>query len=264
MKVVTLHTWHDSCKFTHMTWKLWLYTHDMIVVTLHTWHESCDFTHMTWKLWFYTHDMKVVTIHTWHDSCKFTHMTWELWLYTHDTKVVTLHTWDENWDFSHMTWKLWLYTHGMKVVTLHTWHESCDFSHMTSKWRRGFFHFRGGSLCFKELQMFLFVVVVVKPCERVRVAQRLLKSILLSVTMTCYRATLDQGCQIFLDTIYQISATLPNGHKIYQMAVKYTNIFHPFPSKMNQIWIFCLKIYHLATLPLTNTYSIWKRLHILY
>jgi hypothetical protein len=37
-----------------------------------------------------------------------------------------------------------------------------------------------------------------------------------------------QGCQIFLDTIYQtegkmyqITTTLPNGHKIYQMTVKY-------------------------------------------
>jgi hypothetical protein len=39
-----------------------------------------------------------------------------------------------------------------------------------------------------------------------------------------------QGCQIFLDTIcqkdgkytYQITTTLPDGHKIYQMTVKYS------------------------------------------
>jgi hypothetical protein len=37
------------------------------------------------------------------------------------------------------------------------------------------------------------------------------------------------GCQIFLDTIYQnegkytkLTTTLPNGHKIYQMTVKYS------------------------------------------
>jgi hypothetical protein len=70
--------------------------------------------------------------------------------------------------------------------------------------------------------MFLFVVVVVKPCERVRVAQRLLKSILLSVTMTCYRATLDQGCQIFLDTIYQNGEKYTKFPQHYQMAIKYT------------------------------------------
>jgi hypothetical protein len=50
---------------------------------------------------------------------------------------------------------------------------------------------------------------------------------------------LPQGCQIFLDTMYQsgekhqITTKLPNGHKIYQnglkifqLAIKYTNIFH--------------------------------------
>jgi hypothetical protein len=46
----------------------------------------------------------------------------------------------------------------------------------------------------------------------------------------------NHGGQIFLDTInqnegkiYQITTTLPNGHKIYQifqMNIKYTSIFH--------------------------------------
>jgi hypothetical protein len=36
----------------------------------------------------------------------------------------------------------------------------------------------------------------------------------------------EQGCQIFLDTIYQngeIYTRVPNGHKIYQKAVKFSN-----------------------------------------
>jgi hypothetical protein len=57
------------------------------------------------------------------------------------------------------------------------------------------------------------------------------------------------GCQIFLGTKYQTGKNIPNYHKMYQMAIK---IFQPFPiqgpPKFTQIWIFCLKIYHLATL----------------
>jgi hypothetical protein len=30
-----------------------------------------------------------------------------------------------------------------------------------------------------------------------------------------------QGCQIFLDTTYQSGKNIPNGHKVYQMAMKY-------------------------------------------
>jgi hypothetical protein len=45
---------------------------------------------------------------------------------------------------------------------------------------------------------------------------------------------LNQGCQIFLDTIYQnggkqhyqMAIKIPNDRKIFQMAIKYTNIFH--------------------------------------
>jgi hypothetical protein len=56
--------------------------------------------------------------------------------------------------------------------------------------------------------------------------------------------------------IYQITNTLPNGHKnvpnggiIFQMAKDYNQPF-PFqgPPKFTQIRIFGLKIYHLATL----------------
>jgi hypothetical protein len=42
---------------------------------------------------------------------------------------------------------------------------------------------------------------------------------------------------------------IPNGSKIHQMAITYTNIFHlQDPTKFSQIGIFGLKIYHLATL----------------
>jgi hypothetical protein len=44
---------------------------------------------------------------------------------------------------------------------------------------------------------------------------------------------------------------IPNGHKLYQTAVKYTNIFQG-PPKYTPIRIFGLKINHLATLPLTS------------
>jgi hypothetical protein len=33
---------------------------------------------------------------------------------------------------------------------------------------------------------------------------------------------LDQGCQIFLGTIYQHGENIPNCHKIYQIATEYT------------------------------------------
>jgi hypothetical protein len=55
--------------------------------------------------------------------------------------------------------------------------------------------------------------------------------------------------------IYQIATTLPNGHKIYQMAVVYSKWpqkYQPFPFQglpmFTQIGIFGLKTFHLATL----------------
>jgi hypothetical protein len=74
----------------------------------------------------------------------------------------------------------------------------------------------------------------------------------------------ENGCQIFLDTIYQnvgectkLQLNKQNGRNMYQMsvcnifqmAIKYSNIF-PFlgSQKSTQIGIFCLKMYHLATL----------------
>jgi hypothetical protein len=68
-----------------------------------------------------------------------------------------------------------------------------------------------------------------------------------------------QGCQIFLGTryqhggkIYQIttkytkcSQNIPNGHKLYIIAINRPNIFH---CKALQTAIFGLKIYHLANL----------------
>jgi hypothetical protein len=58
-----------------------------------------------------------------------------------------------------------------------------------------------------------------------------------------------QGCQFFLVQHTKTGEKVPNGHKIYQMATKYTNIFHFKPSKNFPNWDFYLKyIYHLATL----------------
>jgi hypothetical protein len=71
-----------------------------------------------------------------------------------------------------------------------------------------------------------------------------------------FSASLDQGCQIFLREIYQMTIKniklpqnipngrkvhKPNGHKIYQHLLLQG---HP---KFTQIGIFGMKIYHLAT-----------------
>jgi hypothetical protein len=86
------------------------------------------------------------------------------------------------------------------------------------------------------------------------------ESISSQITGTGLSSTHGQGCQIFLDTIYQNwgkctklplnyhmaikyqIAEIPNGDKVYQR--------FPFqkPPKFCQIWILGLKIYHLATL----------------
>jgi hypothetical protein len=70
------------------------------------------------------------------------------------------------------------------------------------------------------------------------------------------------GCQIFLGTTYQNGKNIPNNHKIYKMATKYINwpqsrpngrktyqhLQLPDSPKFTQIWIFGLKMCHLATL----------------
>jgi hypothetical protein len=67
-----------------------------------------------------------------------------------------------------------------------------------------------------------------------------------------------QGCQILLATTYQNGKNIPNNQQIYQMAIrylyhmavkytKYTNIFHFKTLQIYPIWIFGLKMYHLAT-----------------
>jgi hypothetical protein len=48
----------------------------------------------------------------------------------------------------------------------------------------------------------------------------------------------------------KLSQNIPNGRKIDQMAIKYTNIFHC------KIGIFGLKIYHLANLIWSSFYEI--------
>jgi hypothetical protein len=47
---------------------------------------------------------------------------------------------------------------------------------------------------------------------------------------------------------------ISNGRKIFQMTIKYTNIFHSTygPPKFTQIDIFGFKIYHLATMDFTE------------
>jgi hypothetical protein len=68
--------------------------------------------------------------------------------------------------------------------------------------------------------------------------------------------SLHQGCQIFLETMYQngekiikITTKLPNGRNIFQMGIKYTNIFHSKALQNLHKWkIFGLKTYRLATL----------------
>jgi hypothetical protein len=48
---------------------------------------------------------------------------------------------------------------------------------------------------------------------------------------------------------YQITTKLPNGNKIYQMAIEiYQHLSMQDTPKFTQIRIFGLKIYHLATL----------------
>jgi hypothetical protein len=79
-----------------------------------------------------------------------------------------------------------------------------------------------------------------------------------------------QGCQIFLDTTYQngenipnchlhnyqIATKLPNVRHIFQMTIEYTKLFPlQCPAKFTQIWIFGLKLKHLATLLGTNPIS---------
>jgi hypothetical protein len=81
-----------------------------------------------------------------------------------------------------------------------------------------------------------------------------------------------QGCQIFLTTIYQNGEKLPNNQKIYQMAKKYTNgcktyqidickqykhLPLQYPPIFTQMF-FCLKYNHLATLVFRGEILDWK------
>jgi hypothetical protein len=87
---------------------------------------------------------------------------------------------------------------------------------------------------------------------------------------------LSRGCQIFLGTTYQKGKNVPNGHKIYQMAIKYLKwtlnvrnghkIYQhcPFPRSQTftLIGIFVMKIYHLATLASPRKRS--RPTHVIY
>jgi hypothetical protein len=49
---------------------------------------------------------------------------------------------------------------------------------------------------------------------------------------------------------------IPNGHKIFQMAIKYTNIYHSKAlQNLPKFWIFGLKTNHLATLNKTRAFA---------
>jgi hypothetical protein len=58
------------------------------------------------------------------------------------------------------------------------------------------------------------------------------------------------------EKIYQIATKLPNVRHIFQMTIEYTKLFPlQCPAKFTQIWIFGLKLKHLATLLGTNPIS---------
>jgi hypothetical protein len=76
---------------------------------------------------------------------------------------------------------------------------------------------------------------------------------------TLYSRVRRQGCQFFLDTLYQsgknipnyqeiakIAINIPNGHKIYQMAIKILHFQFQGPPKFTQIEI------------LVGKYTIWQ------
>jgi hypothetical protein len=63
-----------------------------------------------------------------------------------------------------------------------------------------------------------------------------------------------QGCQIFLGTTYQ-NGNIPIGRKIYNIAIKITNIFHGKTfQNLPKIGFLVWKIYHLA--PLERKYIV--------
>jgi hypothetical protein len=58
-----------------------------------------------------------------------------------------------------------------------------------------------------------------------------------------------QGCQIFLSPNIQNVQNIPNGHKIYRMAIGYTK---NLPLQVSPTLDFDLKIFHLAVLVSTR------------
>jgi hypothetical protein len=75
---------------------------------------------------------------------------------------------------------------------------------------------------------------------------------------THFRDASKQGCQIYLvPNIPNWTTNLPNGHKLYQSATKYTYIPLKGPPKFTQFWIFGLKTNHLATLLQSD--RVWQR-----
>jgi hypothetical protein len=84
-----------------------------------------------------------------------------------------------------------------------------------------------------------------------------------------------QGCQIFLGTRYQncqkctklpqnyqIAVNIPNGCKIYQMAINFTNNFHSKALQNIPKFEVLMKINHLATLARTNRFTVKKKKNI--
>jgi hypothetical protein len=64
--------------------------------------------------------------------------------------------------------------------------------------------------------------------------------------------------QTKLEKYTKMAIKVPNGQKIYHMAMDYTKILHLKPSKIYQNWHFGMKIYHLATL--TGGYKFAQKL----
>jgi hypothetical protein len=71
---------------------------------------------------------------------------------------------------------------------------------------------------------------------------------------------LAQGCQIFRCTIYQNGENIPNAHKIYQSAIKYSKYFENSPNAMKCTIAGPSQIYpnHLATL-VSHTHKPFSR-----
>jgi hypothetical protein len=72
----------------------------------------------------------------------------------------------------------------------------------------------------------------------------------------------DQGCQMFHDTTYQKRENIPNDHKIYQMATKYTKMARKFTQRPQNVPSSIIsrpfKIYPNWDFWLQDIHTIWQ------